>query len=406
MKITVPFFSLKRQWDNLKPFINPEIHSVLESNQYIGGPSVLKFEQTFSRYTGAKYAVACNSGTDALWLALKALNAEKNSIVLTTPFSFIASSSEIVAHGAHPVFIDIDETYNICPKKIESWLKLNATCKNKQATHKLTGKKISGIITVDLFGQCADYDAIKTIADEWGLWIIEDACQAVGAHINNNKTGTLGDISCFSLYPTKNLGAFGDGGVLTTNNKNLAETLLKLRNHGRKSHYEYEYYGRNSRLDAIQAVATTEKLKYLDSFNDRRRQIANTYNTRFANLPFIQTPIEKIGHHVYHQYCVRVIDNNGTSFRDTLQEHLKTNNIGTNIFYPKGLHQIQYLQTCKELKTKCPVAEAAINSILALPVWPELTDKEINYICEMVESCAVRARRFYKKESSCEKTVS
>jgi dTDP-4-amino-4,6-dideoxygalactose transaminase len=391
MKKTIPFFSLARQWQTVKKTINPKLQTLYESNQFIGGPYVSNFETSFAKYTGSSHAISCNSGTDALWLALKALEINPQSIVLTTPFSFIASSSEIAAHNAHPIFIDVDGSYNISPKKIESWLKINGTIRNNQTFHKKTNFPIVGIITVDLFGQCADYKKIKTIANEWNLWIIEDACQAIGAHINNKKAGTFGDISCFSLYPTKNLGAYGDGGVMTTNNNELAEKLTKLRNHGRASHYNYEMLGRNSRLDAIQALIATEKLQLLDDANNRRRKIAHTYSKRFKNLPYIKIPTEQVGHHVYHQYCVEVVGE--VVDRNFLQNHLSSQGVGTNIFYPKALNDIPFLQPPAALATKTPITKKLTQNILALPIWPELTDSEVNYICDCVESALPLAER-------------
>jgi len=383
MKHTIPFFSLKRQWNGLKKTFTPRITTLLEKNQFVGGVYVDEFEKQFAKYINSLHAISCNSGTDALWLALRALEITPNSIVLTTPFSFIASSSEIVAHNAYPVFIDVDESYNICPQKIETWLKLHGTIRNNQTIHKKTGAPIVGIITVDLFGQCANYHAIKSIADTWNLWIIEDACQAIGAHINKFKAGTLGDISCFSLYPTKNLGVCGDGGVLTTNNTTLAQKLLKLRNHGRIAHYNYECHGKNSRLDAIQALIATEKLAFIDSWNTRRREIAHTYTKRLSNLPFIKTPPEICGYHVYHQYSIQV------AAREMLQEHLSKKNIGTNIFYPKTLDQIPFLKPPKELETKCPVAHQITKNILSIPIWPELTNHEVDYVCSCLEKASI-----------------
>lgn len=404
MKQNIPSFSLSRQWDEIKQSITPKINALLDSNQFIGGPYVANFEKAFAEYirgaapregTASRegtaktpiHAIGCNSGTDALWLALKALDIMPNSIVLTTPFSFIASSSEIVDHGAHPVFIDIDESYNISPTKIEHWLKLHTTVRGNQTFHTKTNRLVSGIITVDLFGQCADYKEIKRIAKEWNLWIIEDACQAIGSHINNVKAGTFGDISCFSLYPTKNLGVFGDGGVITTGDPLLAEKLFKLRNHGRKSHYNYECYGRNSRIDAIQALIATEKLGMIDKLNNRRREIAHTYTKRLAKLPFLKIPVETMGHHVYHRYSVQVADEfTGICSRDELRQYLQEQGVGTGITYPKALHQIEYLQPPRELATSCPVTEMAVKNIFDLPVWPELTDKEVQYVCSVLEN--------------------
>ena len=378
MNKTIPFFSLKRQWHNLKNNMTPKLNDLLESNMYIGGSYVSDFEKNFASYIGSSNAIACNSGTDALWLALKALKTS-NSIVLTTPFSFIASSSEIVAHNAHPLFLDIDESYNICPSKIENWLKLNAEIRDNRTFHKTTGLPVSGIITVDIFGQCANYKEIDRISKEWNLWVVEDACQAVGGHIDNKKAGTFGDIACFSLYPTKNLGAYGDGGIMTTNNKKLAEEINKLRNHGRASHYNYECYGINSRLDAIQAMIVNEKLKTLDATNNRRREIAAIYNQELSGLEKINTPREIRGHHVYHQYCITTPD------RDKLREHLTNKNIGTNIFYPKLLSEMPFLQTHEALHTETPIAKKLTQEVLALPIWPELTNDEVGYVCECVK---------------------
>jgi len=385
MKQKIPFFSLNRQWNAIKDQLVPSLYNLLESNQFIGGPHVTEFEKQFAKYTTATHAISCNSGTDALWLALKALDIQPHSIVLTTPLSFIASSSEIIAHNAYPLFIDIDESYNISPKKIEDWLKSNAIMRNNKAFHKVTDCLIAGIIPVDLFGQCVDHTKIKAIAQEWNLWIIDDASQAIGAHLNNEKIGTFGDITCISCYPTKNLGAYGDGGVLTTNNKRLAQKLQKLRNHGRKSHYNYECYGINSRLDAIQALVLTQKLGLLDKANTRRREIASMYNKRLANMPFIKTPQETTGYHVYHQYAILIEDANKVITRDTLKQHLETNGIGTNIYYPKALYNIPYLKPHEVLKTDCPNTDHAIQNILALPIWPELTNEEVNTICSCIE---------------------
>jgi UDP-2-acetamido-2-deoxy-ribo-hexuluronate aminotransferase len=391
MSKNIPFFSLERQSKKLEKIVSEQFSKIIENNIFIGGPLIKECEKGLSKYLNVKHAATCNSGTDALWLALKALDIQKDNIVLTTPFSFIASSSEIVAHGAHPVFIDIDEnTYNIDPQKIKTWLEQNATNIDGKTKDKKTGRTISGIITVDLFGQCADYEKIKKIADEWNLWIIEDACQAVGSHVNKTMAGNLGDIACFSFYPTKNLGAWGDGGVATTNNPELAQTLLKLRNHGRAANYDYECYGINSRLDAFQAATVLEKLKIIDELTNRRREIAQIYNKELSNLDFLKCPQEKVGHHVYHQYCVTIENKNGKSLsdelvRDELKSYLEKNNIGTNIFYPKCLHEIPYLQTDGQLKTDCPIAEKTTTIVLALPIWPELTNEEVEHICSVIK---------------------
>jgi dTDP-4-amino-4,6-dideoxygalactose transaminase len=384
MAISIPFFSLKRQWKQLKPKLAPIIERVFDSQCLIGGKEVELFEKSFAEYLNVKHVISCNSGTDALWLALKGLKIKENEIVLTTPFSFIASSSEIVAHNAHPVFIDIDEkTYNISPYHLEKWLTSNAIIDNGKALHKKLKLPISGILAVNIFGQCADYDRIKEIAKKWNLWIIEDAAQSVGSNVQNNKSGTFGDIATFSFYPTKNLGALGDAGAVCTNNDDLAKRVLSLRNHGRFSKYEYLEYGINSRMDAIQAAVLKEKLTLIDSWNERRRTIASKYTKAISSYDFIQQPHEEIGYHSYHQYCIR------STKRLEIQQYLEKNLIGSNIFYPQPLNTIPFLQTHKELNNPCPIAHKVSQEIFSLPIWPELTDQEVDSICTYIHNfCA------------------
>ena len=393
MNSPIPFFSLERQWSLTKSQIEPAVKKALDSNIYIGGPFVKKFEEELADFLGAKHVVSCNSGTDALWLALKALDIQKDSIVITTPFSFIASCSEIIAHNAHPVLIDIDEnTFNISPQKIEKWLEENTTKKDGKTVHNKTGHPVSGMIVVNLFGQCADFEKIKAIAKDWNLWIVEDAAQSIGSSLKDQKAGTLGDISTFSFYPTKNLGACGDGGATTTNNPKLAERLLKLHNHGRQDHYNYTEYGLNSRLDGIQAAILSEKLKTLNNLNQNRRNLADLYRGNLKELNFISLPQEKIGHHTYHQFCIQIKDPQNLNLRDKLAEHLSKNKIGYNIYFPKSFTDIEFLQTDERLKNICPITKHATKTILALPIWPELKKEEIDFICAKI-------KEFFLKQS-------
>lgn len=388
---SIPFFSLERQTSKLRNKLMTTIEHVVDSQQFIGGPFVEQLEHKLAAYFQVNYVIGCNSGTDALWMALHALDITKDSIVLTTPFSFIASSSEVAMHEAHPVFIDVDaQTFNICPKLLKAWLENNAVMRDGKAYHKVTGQPVAGIITVDLFGQLADYQSIRALADEWKLWIIEDACQAIGAHQDGKRAGTLGDIAAFSFYPTKNLGAFGDAGCCTTNNQELADKLLFLRNHGRKTAYDYTGLGINSRLDALQAAILNLKLEYLEHWNTRRRQIAQVYNQELAQVPFIQTPVTLHGTHVYHQYCVQVVDTYGTNYRSQLIEHLTKHGIGTRIFYEKSFTNISFLNTDNRLKNECPIAQGLTQTILALPVWPELTDEEVEYVVHHIKTAPIQ----------------
>lgn len=385
----IPFFSLARQWTQHQELFQSALASVLESQQFIGGAAVEKFEKALAASVGASHAVACNSGTDALWMTLKALNVTQNSIVLTTPFSFIASASEFVDLGAHPVFIDIEaDTYNMNPELLEQWLTRSAFMRKGQAIERTTGLPILGLVVVNLFGQCANYEKIRALADLWNLWIVEDACQSIGSYIGNQRSGTFGDVTAFSFYPTKNLGAFGDGGAVTTNDPYLAERILQLRNHGRKTHYDYLSLGINSRLDGLQAALLTAKLTLLPSWTERRRAIAAQYTKQLTGLPGITTPVEKIGYHVYHQYSITIDNSQHEAARDLFCQNLSAAGVETRIFYPKPLHHLDFLTTNPQLIPHCPVAEKTSSTIIALPCWPELTDAEVNHMCSIIRTIA------------------
>ncbi|MCK4264974.1 DegT/DnrJ/EryC1/StrS family aminotransferase [Candidatus Babeliales bacterium] len=384
MKKQIPFFSLNRQWQKNKLKYTTAINEVLESQQFIGGKFVENLEKDLASYLNTNYVKSCNSGTDALWLALKALSLSKNSIVLTSPFSFIASSSEILAHGAHPVFIDIEEkTYNIDPKILKAWLETNASLKNHKAIHKKTGFPVSGILSVNIFGQLANYEEIKKIADEWNLWIIEDACQSIGSNLDGKQAGTFGDIATFSFYPTKNLGAFGDAGCVVTNNEELANKVQMLKNHGRYEKYDYQDYGINSRMDAIQAAVLSVKLKNIDEINNKRRNIAHHYKQNLSQIPFLKLPEQIVGYHSYHQFGIKL---DTEKLRDELIKHLSRNGIGSIIFYPKALNQLNFFDTNPLLATDCSIAEKVTKTIMSLPIWPELEEKEINIICDTIKN--------------------
>lgn len=383
----IQFFSLERQIKSLEVELQKTISKVMSSQQFIGGTYVETFEKKFAGYLKTQHVIACNSGTDALWLALKALNIQQDTIVLTTPFSFIASCSEIVAHKAHPVFIDIDEeTFNICPEKINQWLKQNTKNINGVTIHKATSFPVVGIIAVDLFGQSADYAAIKNIAQEWNLWVIEDTAQAAGATYQDQQAGTHGTIGCFSFYPTKNLGAFGDAGCCCTSDPYLAEKIVRLRNHGRKTHYDYIEKGINSRLDGIQAAILNLKLDFLEVWNKRRNEIASRYNSAFAGHPFIKTPQARLGQHVYHQYSIQL---NSQFVRTELEKYLTEQNVGVRIFYQQSLQDVPFLNTNSTLTSECPIARNLTTTILALPIWPELTDQEVEHAIQVIKNAPI-----------------
>ena len=381
-KPLIPFFSLERQTKKISAEILEAFAHILHTQQFIGGPLVENFEKKMAHYLGVEHVVSCNSGTDGILIALKALDVKKDTIVLTTPFSFIASASEIAALEAHPFFIDIDpKTLNIDPKKIELWLEKNTKIINGITIHMSTNMPVTGMVIVDIFGQAADFDAIKKISRTWNLWIIEDACQAIGTELHGKKTGTFGDISVFSFYPTKNLGAFGDAGCCSTNDAVLAQKLTKLKNHGRSSHYNYEELGINSRMDTLQASALSIKLDHIDTYNKRRRQIAAIYNEQLKNCSFLELPQELNGTHTYHQYCVIVAQ----EMRQIFQDYMKNEGVGTAIYYPKPLNEIPFLQTHSALTNETPITHNTCKNIVALPIWPELSDDEILYICDTIK---------------------
>lgn len=383
---TVPFFSLAKQTQQIESTILQRLSHILQTQQFIGGTIIDSFEKELASYLGAEFAVSCNSGTDALWLALKALNLQKGSIVLTTPFSFIASASEVAAHEAHPVFIDIDPvTLTLCPKALEQWLTKSTRRKDNKTIHIATGMPVVGMIPVDLFGHCADYQALRDIADAWGLWIVEDACQSIGSKMKESgkMAGVLGDIAAISFYPTKNLGAFGDAGACVTNNPELAQRLVQLRNHGRASHYNYEELGINSRMDCMQAVVLSEKLKHLDTYNRHRRTLAARYHELLHDVAGLTLPAETFSTHVYHQYGVRLASK---AMRDSLITYLEEKGIGTRVFYPELLSSIPFLATQPSLTEACSLAQKAVDTIICLPIWPELTLEDIDYVAATIKN--------------------
>jgi dTDP-4-amino-4,6-dideoxygalactose transaminase len=385
-KLSIPAFSLSRQITKHKKSYLEALEQVLDQQAFIGGHFVAAFEKQLADYLNSNFVIGCNSGTDALWMALHALQTPPNGIILTTPFSFIASSSELARHKAHPVFIDIEEsTFNINPYHVARWLEKNAYVDDGRTIHKATGYPVVGIIPVDLFGQCADYQILYEIAETWGLWIIEDAAQSLGATYGGKKAGSFGTISALSFYPTKNLGAFGDAGACVTDDPVLAAKLLQVRHHGRKANYDYEELGINSRLDAFQAALLSIRLQELDALNNRRREIAHLYAKNLAGIANIQLPMECVGTHVYHQYTVLARNDAGESIRPHLATYLADLGIQTRLFYPQSLQHIPFLRTHPTLATNCPITDMVVASCLSLPMWPEMTDDEVTAVCNGIK---------------------
>ena len=355
----VPVLDLKAQYAAIRDEVMQAIGEVCEGQIFALGPAVAEFEKNIAAYCKSKHAIGVSSGTDALLVSLMALGVKSGDEVITTPFSFFATAGCVVRVGARPVFVDVEpDSYNIDTDAIEE---------------KIT-EKTRAIIPVHLFGQLARMEAIMEIAERHNLAVIEDAAQAIGASRNGTLAGNFGDCGCFSFYPTKNLGGFGDGGLVTTNSDTLAEDIRTLRDHGQKPRYFYKVIGGNFRLDGIQGAVLNVKLKYLDDWNEKRRQNAALYDDLFAGSP-VGTPVIDPGNvSIYHQYTVTVPE------RDKLQKYLADNDIGSAVFYPKPLH----LQDCfKQLGYKqgdMPVAERLCNEVLSLPVYPELSRREIEYV--------------------------
>jgi dTDP-4-amino-4,6-dideoxygalactose transaminase len=374
---SVPLLDLRRQYDGIREEILGAITRVCDSQIFILGPEVEALEREISALTGAACAVGCASGTEALWLALVAAGVKPGDSVITTPFSFFASASSIVRAGATPVFVDVDPgTLNLDPALVIRELQ------------KRTGMART-ILPVHLYGQCADMDAFDRIAKEFGVAIVEDAAQAIGAEWNGRGAGSLGVTAAFSFYPTKNLSAYGDAGIATTNNPEMAEHMRQLRNHGSPRRYYHHEFGWNGRIDAIQAAVLRVKLKHIADWNECRRQHAATYDRLFASAGITSAstehdlPVRLLSRspqakHVFHQYVIRA------QRRDELRQFLAERKIGSEIYYPLPLH-LQPVFSYLGLKAgDMPVAEQAAQEVLALPMFPELTEGEIRRVVESI----------------------
>lgn len=351
----------KNQYLKIKEEIDSAIHDVINSTQFIQGPAVKAFEKNVEKYLGVKHAIGCASGTDALQIAMMAVDIKPGDEILTTPFTFVATTETIALLGARPVYVDIDpETFNIDVSKIEE---------------KIT-PKTKAIIPVHLYGQPCDMDPIMKIAEKHNLYVIEDAAQALGSVYKGKMICTIGHIGCISFYPSKNLGAFGDAGMVVTNDDALAEKLRMIIAHGSKRKYYHEILGVNSRLDSIQAAILDVKLKYLNNYCDARNKAASIYNRHFNGIfktPYIMPEVK----HIFHQYSIRVKN------RDKMMEFLKENGIPSMIYYPVPLH----LQDAYKYDYKpgdYPVSEEIAADIISLPMHTELDEEQIEFIASKV----------------------
>lgn len=360
----VPMLDLKAQYAAIRHEIEPAVLAVLDAQIFRGGPEVEAFERGIAEFTGAPHAIAVATGTDAILLPLKALDLQPGDEVITTPWTFFATGGAIVNAGGTPVFVDIDPvTYNIDPALVEAAI----------------GPRTRAIVAVHIYGQCADMDPLIALAARHGLALIEDAAQALGARSHGRAAGTMGAATGVSFYPTKNLGAAGEGGLVLATDDGLARSVRLLRAHGAHQTYLHEIVGTNSHLPAIQAAVLNVKLRHLPAWNARRREIAAQYTAALEGLPDVVCPVEAPGnHHVWHQYVLRV------PRRDEAVAHFKAHGVGCGVFYPLPLHRQPCFKHLGCDRAHCPEADRASREVLALPIYPELTGDQIAEVVETV----------------------
>jgi dTDP-4-amino-4,6-dideoxygalactose transaminase len=432
----VPFLDLKAQYESIKDEINTAIQAVLESSAFAGGPFVAQFEKDFANFCGCKHAIGVGSGTEALWMSLLALGIGPGDEVITVPNTFIATAEAISFCGATPVFVDIEEkTYNLDPNKLEDYLKKRFSRKSQVAsrrsishltphtsrltevncamrsagrpkaeTHSGQPSAVSGqqsgvsslkprssnlgpgsprpraVIPVHLFGQPADMDPILEIAKKYNLAVIEDACQAHGAEYKGKRAGSLGDTGCFSFYPGKNLGAYGEAGAVVTNDDYLAGKLRMLRDHGQPKKYYHDLIGWNGRMDGIQGSVLSVKLKHLPAWNEARRKKAQLYSQMLSGADGVALPKEAdYAKHIYHIYALRV------PARDKIMNALAEKGIGCGIHYPVPVHLTDAYRSLGLGKGSFPVAEKCAEEFVSLPMFPELTEEQIKYVCDEIK---------------------
>jgi dTDP-4-amino-4,6-dideoxygalactose transaminase len=375
----IPFFDLHRQFEALRTEILDDLAQVCESQAFILGPKVAELEERIAAFSGAKFGIGTSSGTDAQLLLLMALGIGPGDAVITTPFTFFATAGTVVRVGAKPLFVDIDPaTLNFSVAKLEEFLTTECVA-DESGVRTRDGLNVRAVIPVHLFGLCSDLAGLRRLCDQWKLTLIEDAAQALGALFPDGdrqvKAGSVGAAGFFSFYPTKNLGAFGDAGLVVTSSPDLAKKLQIMRNHGMDPKYYHEVVGGNFRMDALQAAVLLRKFEYLESWSKRRWSIAQRYQSGLRGLQ-IGLPVEPYHEacgwrgHIYHQFVIR------TSRRDQLRTALNEQGIGTEIYYPLPLHEQPCFQNLGYATGDFPVAEQTAKECLALPIFPELTDDE------------------------------
>ncbi len=363
----ISMVDLKGQYQKIKSQIDNSISEVIDSTAFINGPAVKRFQENLENYLGVKHVIPCANGTDALQISMMALNLQRGDEVITTSFTFIATAEIIALLGLTPVVVDVDpDTFNIDPEAIK----------------KAITPKTKAIVPVHLFGQCANMEAILEIAEKHNLYVIEDACQSIGADYifkdgSRKKSGTIGHIGCTSFFPSKNLGCYGDGGAMFTNDDEIAKQLRVMANHGMTVRYYHDFIGVNSRLDSIQAAILDVKLKYLDEYNAARGKAAQYYNNAFAGNPKLKTPAKAENTtHVYHQYTIVTSDVD----RNSLVEHMAAKGIPVMIYYPVPLHMQKAYLDPRYKKGDFPVTEHLCQTVISLPMHTELDEEQLSYI--------------------------
>ena len=385
-KLHVPLLDLKPQYRALKAELDAAMLDVAESQMFILGPAVRELEEKVAAYCGAKYGIGVSSGTDALLVALMALDIGPGDEVLTSPYTFFASGGAIARTGARPVYLDIDPvTYNLEPFRLREFLETLCEARDGQLVNRVTGGRVKAIMPVHLYGQAADMDPITELAARFGLRVIEDAAQAIGTEYRGGRrVGGLGDIGCFSFFPTKNLGAFGDGGLCTTNDEALATRLKQLRVHGMEPKYYHAMIGGNFRLDELQAAVLLVKLPHLDDWHAGRQRNAAYYDRAFEAAGLgdeVFTPVAVPGQrHIYNQYVVRVPE------RDRLRAYLSECGVGSEVYYPVPLHMQECFGYLGYKPEDCPESARAAAETLALPIFPELTEEQLQHVVDSIAS--------------------
>jgi dTDP-4-amino-4,6-dideoxygalactose transaminase len=374
----IPMLDLRLEYEYMKEEIDSAIKGCLEHHKWILGPEVKELEDRIAEYIGVKHCVGVSSGTDALVLSLRALAIKlkgqeyfnRTDEIITTPFTFTATGDAILRAGATPVFIDIDpETYNIDPEKINRYVSEN-------------GSSVVGVLPVHLYGQSSNMDEIMEIGKEYNLFILEDVAQAFGGMWKNKKLGSMGTAGAFSFFPSKNLGGFGDGGMVATNSSEIAETVRMLLSHGGRDKYNVDHIGYNARLDTIQAAILLVKLKLVDEFNERRRKIAEFYNEELRDIEGIELPkFLPETYHVYHQYTIKVLDGK----RDYLQKYLKEKGISTMVYYPIPLHKMRVFEGRAKVFDTLKESERVIKEVLSLPIEPLLDREELMVVVNEIK---------------------